>query len=118
MLQQSCFLAGPASAQTVLAQSQARSNRDTAARRAAPPTAIAEGEAESIERVNKWTVGIVGGMIEGAPIRFATDIQIALDDGDDLRVLPIVSRGVKQNVLDLLYSEGRRRGRPLHGCFG
>ena len=100
------FLAGPASTQTVLAQSQARNNRDTAVPRGAPPTAIAEGEAESIERVNKWTVGIVGGMIEGAPIRFATDIQIALDDGDELRVLPIVSRGVKQNVLDLLYLKG------------
>lgn len=75
--------------------------------RAAPPTtAIAEGEAESVERFNKWTVGIVGGMIEGAPIRFATDIQIALDDGDEMRVLPIVSRGVKQNVLDLLYLKG------------
>ena len=94
-----------ASAQTVLAQTQAKSSRDAAKPRAAP-TAIAEGEAESIERVNKWTVGIVGGMIEGAPIRFATDIQIALDDGDDLRVLPIVSRGVKQNVLDLLYLKG------------
>jgi TRAP-type uncharacterized transport system substrate-binding protein len=95
-----------ASAQTVLAQTQAKSGRDTAKPRATPPTAIAEGEAESIERVNKWTVGIVGGMIEGAPIRFATDIQIALDDGDELRVLPIVSRGVKQNVLDLLYLKG------------
>jgi TRAP-type uncharacterized transport system substrate-binding protein len=97
---------GAASAQTVVAQSQGKASRDKAAARTAPPTAIAEGEAESIERVNKWTVGIVGGMIEGAPIRFATDIQIALDDGDELRVLPIVSRGVKQNVLDLLYLKG------------
>jgi TRAP-type uncharacterized transport system substrate-binding protein len=101
----SLFLAGPASVQTVLAQAQAR-NSGEAGSRGAQLTAIAEGEAESIERVNKWTVGIVGGMIEGAPIRFATDIQIALDDGDDLRVLPIVSRGVKQNVLDLLYLKG------------
>jgi TRAP-type uncharacterized transport system substrate-binding protein len=69
-------------------------------------TAIAEGEAESVARVNAWTVGVVGGMIEGAPIRFATDIQVALDDGDNLRVLPIVSRGVKQNVVDLLYLKG------------
>ena len=99
-------LIGLASAPTVLAQSQGKASRDKAAARAAPATAIAEGEAESMERVNKWTVGIVGGMIEGAPIRFATDIQIALDDGDELRVLPIVSRGVKQNVLDLLYLKG------------
>jgi TRAP-type uncharacterized transport system substrate-binding protein len=74
--------------------------------RARVPNAIDSGEAESVARVNAWTVGIVGGMIEGAPIRFATDIQIALDDGDNLRVLPIVSRGVKQNVVDLLYLKG------------
>jgi TRAP-type uncharacterized transport system substrate-binding protein len=71
-----------------------------------PSTAIAEGEAESVARVNNWTIGLVGGMIEGAPIRFATDLQIALDDGDNLRVLPIVSRGAKQNVVDLLYLRG------------
>ena len=100
------FLIGPASAQIVLAQAQAKNNRDSAGSRNHSPNAISEGESESIERVNKWTVGIVGGMIEGAPIRFATDLQIALDDGDDLRVLPIVSRGVKQNVLDLLYLKG------------
>jgi TRAP-type uncharacterized transport system substrate-binding protein len=70
------------------------------------PTALTEGETESLTRANAWTIGIVGGMIEGAPIRFATDIQIALDDGDNLRILPIVSRGVKQNVLDILYLKG------------
>jgi TRAP-type uncharacterized transport system substrate-binding protein len=97
-------LHGACMSQAVFAQSSA--SRDAAAARSASPTAIAEGEAESVERVNKWTVGIAGGMIEGAPIRFATDIQIALDDGDDLRILPIVSRGVRQNVLDLLYLRG------------
>jgi TRAP-type uncharacterized transport system substrate-binding protein len=85
---------------------QSPAARDTATARPASATAIGEGEAENVERVNKWTVGVVGGMIEGAPIRFATDIQIALDDGDNLRILPIVSRGVRQNVIDLLYLKG------------
>lgn len=71
-----------------------------------PATAFAEGEIENVARANAWTIGIVGGMIEGAPIRFAADVQIALDDGDNLRILPIVSRGVKQNVLDILYLKG------------
>lgn len=75
-------------------------------RRPAVPTAIASGEADTLARVNAWTVGVVGGMIEGAPIRFAADLQVALDDGDNLRVLPIVSRGAKQNVVDLLYLKG------------
>lgn len=94
------LLLAPASAQTVGSQPPA----DKA--RAQPSTALSEGEAEAVARVNAWTVGVVGGMIEGAPIRFATDIQIALDDGDNLRVLPIVSRGAKQNVIDLLYLKG------------
>lgn len=73
---------------------------------AQPVTAVAAGEAENVTRSNAWTIGIVGGMLEGAPIRFAADIQVALDDGDNLRVMPIVSRGVKQNVLDILYLKG------------
>lgn len=90
-----------ASAQTI--QNQPVGNEKA---RSQVSTAIAEGEAEAVARVNAWTVGVVGGMIEGAPIRFATDIQIALDDGDNLRILPIVSRGAKQNVIDLLYLKG------------
>lgn len=97
-------LPGICASNAVFAQSPAA--RDAASARPATATAIGEGEAESVERVNKWTVGVVGGMIEGAPIRFATDIQIALDDGDNLRILPIVSRGVRQNVIDLLYLKG------------
>ena len=99
------LLLAPASAQTVGSQppaDKARAQPSTAQ----ASTALSEGEAEAVARVNAWTVGVVGGMIEGAPIRFATDIQIALDDGDNLRVLPIVSRGAKQNVIDLLYLKG------------
>ena len=82
------------------------SAQDVRPGRPQPVTAQTEGEAENVIRSNAWTIGIVGGMIEGAPIRFAADIQVALDDGDNLRILPIVSRGVKQNVLDILYLKG------------
>ena len=94
----------PVAAQTGGSQAPVAGVREKA--RGQVPTAIAEGESDSVARVNAWTVGIVGGLIEGAPIRFATDIQIALDDGDNLRILPIVSRGAKQNVIDLLYLKG------------
>lgn len=92
------LLGGPASAQAP--------NPPPGDARGRVPTAIDSGEAEAVARVNAWTVGVVGGMIEGAPIRFAADIQIALDDGDNLRILPIVSRGAKNNVVDLLYLKG------------
>lgn len=69
-------------------------------------TAVSEGEAGAVERANKWTVGIVGGTVDGPNMRFATELQTALDDGDNLRVLATVSRGTRHNVLDLLYLKG------------
>jgi DNA-binding protein H-NS len=53
-----------------------------------------------------WTVGLAGGLIEGAPIRLAAEIARAVDDGDNLHVLPIVTRGATENVNSLLYLRG------------
>jgi TRAP-type uncharacterized transport system substrate-binding protein len=58
------------------------------------------------QKVNGWTVGLAGGLLEGAPIRFATEIARVADDGDNLHVLPIVTRGPSENVSDLLYLRG------------
>jgi TRAP-type uncharacterized transport system substrate-binding protein len=91
----------PASAQTAPGQTQAG---EAAAK--ARTTANAEGEAEQITRHNNWTVGLAGGLIEDALILYATDIQTVLDDGDEMRLLAMVSRGARQNVLDLLYLRG------------
>jgi TRAP-type uncharacterized transport system substrate-binding protein len=55
---------------------------------------------------NKWTVGIVGGLASGTYMRFAVELAQALDDGDNLRVLPIVSFGAASNLDDLLYLRG------------
>lgn len=89
-----------------VALAENRSARAAPGRTAPVSTAISEGESEDVARINAWTVGIAGGLIQGALIRFATDIQVALDDGDNLRVLPIVSLGAKQNIYDLLYLKG------------
>jgi TRAP-type uncharacterized transport system substrate-binding protein len=63
-------------------------------------------EAQAIEKLNAWTVGLAGGQLEGAPIRFATEIARVVDDGDNLHVLPIVTRGPAENVEALLYLKG------------
>ena len=63
-------------------------------------------EEEIRARTNQWTVSILGGPLSGMAIQIATDLGTALDDGDNLRVMPMVSRGAKQNVLDLLYLKG------------
>jgi TRAP transporter TAXI family solute receptor len=55
---------------------------------------------------NAWTVGIVGGLMSGTYMRFVNEMAQALDDGDNLRVLPIVSYGAASNLDDLLYLRG------------
>jgi TRAP-type uncharacterized transport system substrate-binding protein len=61
---------------------------------------------QAIEKLNAWTVGLAAGQLEGAPIRFAADIARVVDDGYNLHVLPIVTRGPAENVEALLYLKG------------
>lgn len=70
------------------------------------PTALASGEGTKAARVNNWTVGIAAGLLEGSFIRFASELAKALDDGDNLRILPIVTYGASENISDLLYLRG------------
>jgi TRAP-type uncharacterized transport system substrate-binding protein len=58
------------------------------------------------EAMNAWTVGLAAGLIEGAPIRFAAEMSRVVDDGDNLHVLPVVTRGPTENVNSLLYLRG------------
>jgi hypothetical protein len=60
-------------------------------------------------KLNAWTVGLAGGLLEGAPIRLATEIARVVDDadeGDALHVLPVVTRGPAENLEALLYLRG------------
>jgi|SRR5580693_2480686 hypothetical protein len=54
-------------------------------------------------KINAWTVGLAAGLIEGAPLRLAAEMARVVDDGDNLHVLPIVTRGPTENVNSLLY---------------
>lgn len=56
--------------------------------------------------MNAWTVGLAGGLIEGAPIRLAAEIARVVDDGDNLHVVPVVTRGATENLNSLLYLRG------------
>jgi len=57
-------------------------------------------------RMNAWTVGLAGGLLEGAPIRLAAEMARVVDDGADLHLLPIVTRGATDNLNALLYLRG------------
>jgi TRAP-type uncharacterized transport system substrate-binding protein len=71
-----------------------------------PPKPLETANAKPRETINAWTVGLAGGLLEGAPIRFAAEIARVVDDGDNLHVLPVVTRGPTENVNSLLYLRG------------
>jgi TRAP-type uncharacterized transport system substrate-binding protein len=72
------------------------------------PKSIQEGgsDADLRARKNAWTVGIVGGLLSGTYMRFVDEMASALNDGDNLRILPVVSYGAASNLDDLLYLRG------------
>src|SRR5215831_4342845 len=79
-----------------------------AAKAQAIPKSIQQGGSDAAirERKNAWTMGIAGGLIDGTYMRFADELAKVLDDGDNLRILPIVSYGAASNLEDLIYLRG------------
>jgi TRAP-type uncharacterized transport system substrate-binding protein len=60
-------------------------------------------DAAQRDRRNSWTIGIAGGQLSGTYMTFANELAEVLDDGDNLRVIPIVTYGAASNMDDLLY---------------
>jgi hypothetical protein len=58
------------------------------------------------DRVNQGIVGVLAGSIDGTSMHAASDLALALDDGDRLRILPIQGKGSVQAITDLLYLRG------------
>jgi TRAP transporter TAXI family solute receptor len=77
----------------------------TPARAQSIPKYLEEGGSDSAQRNrrNAWTVGIAGGQLSGTYMTFANELAEVLDDGDNLRVIPIVTYGAASNMDDLLY---------------
>jgi len=55
---------------------------------------------------NEWTIGLGSGPLGSLELKLASDLQTALNDGDRLRILPIITPGALSNVDDLLYLRG------------
>jgi len=72
----------------------------------APPAAAKNADIIAKERINAWTVGLAGGLIEGAPLRLAAEIARVANEEDKLHVIPIVTTGATENVNSLLYLRG------------
>src|SRR5262245_7041983 len=64
------------------------------------------GTRQTAERLTANTTTIMTGTIAGTYVQFGADLASALDDGDNLRVLPIIGRGSVQGVADILFLKG------------
>ena len=98
----------PASAQSNKSEFQVLAQIGGAPKRAlpVPNKPVNEDEIARAARINNWTVGVAGGLLEGTFSKYAADLGKALDDSDNLRVLPIITYGAVGNVTDLIYLKG------------
>ena len=64
------------------------------------------GSADTKKALNSNTVTLISGTIGGTYVQFGADLASVLDDGNKLRVLPIVGRGSVQSVADILFLQG------------
>src|SRR6202171_6730574 len=79
-----------------------------------PPATVSEGlkaifqfgSAETKKGLNANTVTLISGTIGGTYVQFGADLASVLDDGNKLRVLPIVGRGSLKSVADILFLQG------------
>src|SRR6202051_3510724 len=64
------------------------------------------GSTATKQALNANTVTLISGTIGGTYVQFGADLASVLDDGNKLRILPIVGRGSVQSVADILFLQG------------
>src|SRR5258707_11173796 len=64
------------------------------------------GSVDTKKALNANTVTLITGTIGGTYVQFGADLSSVLDDGNNLRVLPIVGRGSVQSIADILFLQG------------
>jgi TRAP transporter TAXI family solute receptor len=77
----------------------------TTAQAQSVPKSLEQGGSDATMRArrNAWTVGVAGGQLSGTYMTFADEMAQVLNDGDNLRVIPIATYGAASNLDDLLY---------------
>jgi len=64
------------------------------------------GNKSTRERLNANTITVMTGTIGGTYVQFGADLASELDEGDQVRVLPLVGRGSVQSIADILFLKG------------
>jgi uncharacterized protein len=68
----------------------------------APDQSRADGTLPSKDQVNAGTVTIITAPTGGALAAMGSDLAQVLDDGEQLRVLPVIGKSPEQNLIDIL----------------
>ena len=63
-------------------------------------------EAALSERMNANTVSVITGTPGGTYFRIGADLAFVLDNGDKLRILPILGKGAGENAYDIRFLKG------------
>ena len=86
------LVAIPAIAQSVKPSPSGRTTQRTSA----------DGDLPDRDKLNAGTVTIVTAPVGGAFAAMGSDMVRVLDDGDNLRVLPVIGKGSVQNLIDIM----------------
>jgi uncharacterized protein len=69
-------------------------------------TVPAPATADAYAAASRWTLGLLTSGIDGTALQMAADLARALNDGPNLRIIPMVGESSIQSVTDLLHLKG------------
>jgi len=58
------------------------------------------------EDINQNTIALMSGNLNATYLSIAYDLSAVLDDGDNLRILPVIGKGGGQNIRDVRFLKG------------
>ena len=70
------------------------------------PAATNDPAAILSERINNNTVSVIAGELGSTDLAIAHELSLVLDDGDNLRIMPMVGAGGGRNIRDLRFMKG------------
>jgi uncharacterized protein len=98
--------APPPVAQPSAAQPSAAKRPPVAVRPAPLPQGEVTRQQAMRDELNQNTVTVISGNPNGTYLFLAYDMSAVLDDGNTLRVLPVIGKGGYQNMMDVLHLKG------------
>jgi uncharacterized protein len=69
-------------------------------------TAPAPSDADAYIAATRWTLGLLTSGIDSTSLQMAADLARTLNNGPELRIIPMAGESSIQNVMDLLYLKG------------